>query len=187
MKTTSELHDEAMQLAEEAFDASRQGKSDRAHRLFLKALERERSAAEAFEQQFGMEPTRSVLYRSAATLAFHAGLPDESVRLIAAGLAGNPPREIKQELKDLRKKVMTGDRMIAGLGRRSKTVAQITRNARKEPASVSKIRQVATFRYKQVDRAVSKFVRAKVKEPVKSATKTLGTKAGKATARGAKA
>ena len=127
MKTTSELHDEAMRLADEAFDASRQGRSDRAHRLFLKALDSERRAAEAFEHRLGMEPTRSVLYRSAATLAFHAGLPNESARLIAAGLAGNPPREIRQELDDLRKQ--------AGIQRVStETPKQFERDAAKQEA-----------------------------------------------------
>lgn len=95
-----------MRLAEEAFDASRQGKNDRAHRLFLKALERERGAAEAFEQKLGAEPTRSVLYRSAATLAFHAGNLDESVGMITAGLEGNPPQEIREELHELLEQVM---------------------------------------------------------------------------------
>jgi hypothetical protein len=47
------------------------------------------------------EPTRSVLHRSAAALAVECGEAREAERLIAVALAGNPPEEIAEELRDL--------------------------------------------------------------------------------------
>lgn len=44
------------------------------------------------------EPTRSILYRSAASLAISAGEPIAAVSLIRQGLAGNPAPKIKAEL-----------------------------------------------------------------------------------------
>lgn len=47
------------------------------------------------------EPTRSVLHRSAATLAVNCGELQAAERLITTALSGNPPQEIAEELKDL--------------------------------------------------------------------------------------
>ena len=52
-----------------------------------------------------MEPTRSVLLRSAASLALDCGEVRQSERLIAQGLVGNPPEEIANELRDLLEQV----------------------------------------------------------------------------------
>ena len=45
--------------------------------------------------------TRSVLYRSAATLALDAGETQEARRLAECGLAGAPPAEIADELREV--------------------------------------------------------------------------------------
>jgi hypothetical protein len=69
MKTTAEisaLHETAMAFAEKALlsrDPLRAGP------LFRSAFEHERKAAELLEDALDYEPTRSALYRSAATLA----------------------------------------------------------------------------------------------------------------------
>ena len=47
------------------------------------------------------EPSRSILHRSAATLAIDCGELKAAERLIATALSGNPPEEIAEELKDL--------------------------------------------------------------------------------------
>ena len=51
------------------------------------------------------EPTRSVLHRSAASLAFRCGEYREAERLIARALLGNPPEEIADELRRLNNKI----------------------------------------------------------------------------------
>ena len=47
------------------------------------------------------EPTRSVLHRSAASLALECDETREAERLIGRALSGNPPDEIAEELRDL--------------------------------------------------------------------------------------
>ncbi len=54
------------------------------------------------------EPTRSVLFRSAAQLAFNYGEIREAEQLLSAALAGNPPGDILLELRTLYRKVLEG-------------------------------------------------------------------------------
>ena len=68
------------------------------------ALEKEAAAADLMVDE-DVEPTRSVLHRSAATLAWRCEEYDYAKRLIFRGLDGNPPGEIAWELKDLLSKV----------------------------------------------------------------------------------
>lgn len=63
------------------------------------ALALESEAARACDLDF--EPTRSILYRSAASLALKCEKLQEAEKLIAGGLLGNPPDEIADELRDL--------------------------------------------------------------------------------------
>jgi hypothetical protein len=72
-----------------------------AGQLFRSAFENERKAAEALADSFDLEPTRSVLYRSAATLALDCADFAEAERLAHEGLAGKPPADIAQELRDV--------------------------------------------------------------------------------------
>jgi hypothetical protein len=53
------------------------------------------------ENALDYEPTRSVLYRSAATLARDCHDYGEAKRLIQKGLMGRPPDDIAEELKEL--------------------------------------------------------------------------------------
>ena len=53
------------------------------------------------------EPTRSILYRSSAALAQNSLQYDLAERLIANGLAGFPPYEIKEELKNCMKMLIS--------------------------------------------------------------------------------
>jgi len=48
-----------------------------------------------------LEPTRSVLHRSAAALAWQCGEYREAERLITTALSGAPPEVIADELRDL--------------------------------------------------------------------------------------
>lgn len=95
------LHNNALDLAEEAFHAKQNGELENARNLFLDALSYESKAAEIFPPQRESEPTRSILFRSAAALAFHAGDFSYAEQLVARGLSGFPPEEIKEELRAL--------------------------------------------------------------------------------------
>ena len=101
MNPIREKHEEAMDLAEKAFLAKRQGDEKAYKDLTVQALKLEAEAAHAVRDDLGAEPTRSVLYRSAASLAFQAKKFREAEQLVTNGLAGNPPEEIADELRDL--------------------------------------------------------------------------------------
>jgi hypothetical protein len=90
-----------MDLCDQALAARLSGDESKAERLFRKAFDQERLAAAEVES----EPTRSVLHRSAASLALEFGEHRGAEKLIAAALAGEPPREIAEELRDLLEKV----------------------------------------------------------------------------------
>lgn len=84
-------HDRAMDLCAQGDALAKAGALDAARALYAEALPLARAAAEA-EQT---EPSRAVLYRSAAWVAVAAGDPREAYRLAEAGLSGEgvPDRE----------------------------------------------------------------------------------------------
>jgi hypothetical protein len=65
------------------------------------AFEQESQAAALVVDVIDAEPTRSVLHRSAASLAIDCGELQAAERLITTALSGNPPAEIAAELRDL--------------------------------------------------------------------------------------
>lgn len=105
MKSINELHEVAMDLADQAFIARRRGDVDAANTLSKKAYEQELKAAEVLRDDLSAEPSRSVLYRSAASLAMECGEMREAERLISIALVGNPPHEIAEELRNLLEQV----------------------------------------------------------------------------------
>lgn len=105
MSTVNELHTKAMDLAEAAFFHSKKGEDILASRYFSQALELEQQAAFMLPLDRASEPSRSILFRSAASLAFNAGDSIMAERLAAQGLAGYPPAEILEELRDLLEEV----------------------------------------------------------------------------------
>lgn len=90
-----------MELADQADLQKRQGNVDYALRLYEQSLEIERKAAYSAQEQHVGEPTESVLFRSAASLAYCIKDFREAERLVCMGLAGNPPAEIAEELRSL--------------------------------------------------------------------------------------
>jgi hypothetical protein len=96
-----DLHYEAMRLADEAADLRRHGEETEANVRLRQALEHERRAAELAAPDLALEPTRSILHRSAATLAWQCGEYREAERLITTALSGTPPESIAEELRDL--------------------------------------------------------------------------------------
>jgi hypothetical protein len=98
VKTT---HREAMEQTDLALAARQQGDEVLALRHFHKAYELEIRAADAYASRLDAEPTRSVLFRSAATLALDCKLLPEAEKLVCTALTGNPPDDIAEELRDL--------------------------------------------------------------------------------------
>jgi hypothetical protein len=109
------LHRQAMSMASAGYIASMQGKSSESLKFRRKAYALEREAALKLLTKTKAEPTRSVLFRSAATLALDCGDMRESERLVAMGLSGDPPPEIAEELRDVLERVYF-DRHLAVRG-----------------------------------------------------------------------
>lgn len=105
MSTVRGLHDEAMKLSQLALVARHTGEEERAERLARQAYELETKAAELVPEGQASEPTRSILYRSAASLALQSKEYRIAQQLIAKGLSGYPPPRVEQELKTLYEQV----------------------------------------------------------------------------------
>lgn len=89
-------HHAAMEALDEADAATKRGDEARAKAATRRALTLEARAAANVPPRF--EPTRSVLYRSAASIAIELGETIEARRLAYEGLRGEPPAEIKAEI-----------------------------------------------------------------------------------------
>ncbi|NJM63154.1 MAG: hypothetical protein HC849_28035 [Oscillatoriales cyanobacterium RU_3_3] len=101
MQTVESLHREAMESIDRAILARKCNDFDRAIALTKAAFDKERAAADLAANEWDFEPTRSVLHRSAAVLAIECAQLREAERLIGRALAGNPPADIADELRDL--------------------------------------------------------------------------------------
>jgi hypothetical protein len=96
IKYINTLHRESMDLTENAFLLKR-----RATSLLKEALEKESEAARLIPKDAKNEPSRSIIYKSAASLALDCKQPKEAVLLATEGLKGTPPLEIKKELQEI--------------------------------------------------------------------------------------
>jgi hypothetical protein len=105
MNQIKDLHHKAMRLADQADHLRRTGDQEAARARLRMALEYERQAAGLSAPDLSLEPTRSVLHRSAASLALECGEYREAERLIVVALAGSPPETIAEELRDLLQRV----------------------------------------------------------------------------------
>jgi hypothetical protein len=97
VKKATELHAAAMSLADEADAARRKNHARKASQALVAAFKLEREAALLVSE----EPSRSVLLRSAASLALEAGKSRDAEQCVALALSGSPPDEIAEELRDL--------------------------------------------------------------------------------------
>ena len=106
-----ELHKKAMDLADQAFYDKKNQNLEEAQEKYLRAIEYERAAAMLLINDFNIEPTRSVLFRSTASMILNLPfLSDQHLRkaeiMVAHGLSGNPPREIAIELRNIWQELM---------------------------------------------------------------------------------
>ena len=83
--------------------ARRRGDNETALPLFEQALEAEVKAIESMDEY--VEPTFSVLHRSAGTLALDCNQLRRAEKLAARALAHDPPPEIAAELRELLEQV----------------------------------------------------------------------------------
>ena len=89
-----------MEFADEAYIGRLENDRKKYLHFTRLALEKEAAAADLMVDE-DVEPTRSVLHRSAATLAWRCQEYDRAKRLAYRALAGNPPSDIEWELNDL--------------------------------------------------------------------------------------
>lgn len=104
-----------MELVDQAVLARQDNDMARVAELALAAFDKERAAADLVADKLELEPTRSVLHRSAATLAVECGRLRDAERLIGRALAGNPPDDIADELRDLLLAEVYSQRQAIGL------------------------------------------------------------------------
>jgi tetratricopeptide (TPR) repeat protein len=105
MNQIQDLHREAMRLADLADRLRREGKVQAAKERLCQAFDCGRQAAQGSAGDLSFEPTRSILHRSAASLALECGNYREAERLIAVALAVTPLDDIAEELRDLHEQV----------------------------------------------------------------------------------
>lgn len=130
----NQLHEKAMDLAEEALyrNLKKLGKAETIE-IYKKAFQLEKEAAMLLQNAYDIEPTRSVLFQSAANLAYNAEMRQEAEKMIGFALSGNPPHPIDEELKMLlidiqQEKNPTANSVMATF----KKVKKLPENAQKE-------------------------------------------------------
>lgn len=101
MRAIEANHVRAMEFVDRAREARRRGDTAAVGQNFMEAFLLEKQAAEAMVPYLDVEPTRSVLLRSAASLALECGREEDAERLACLGLSGKPPVEIRAELRDV--------------------------------------------------------------------------------------
>ena len=97
--TTTQLHTEAIKLSQRAFVIAHNDNKNKAVELYRAAYNLEKQVAMGFVTEYSKEPTRSVIFKSAALLAKKGQLYREAERMACLGLAGEPSREIARELR----------------------------------------------------------------------------------------
>ena len=101
MNNVSELHNQAMKLSQRAMVARHNGEQARAKTLSHEAFEYESQAASLIPDEKASEPTRSVIYCSAASLAYECQEWKFAKTLINKALSGYPSERIYQALNKL--------------------------------------------------------------------------------------
>jgi hypothetical protein len=101
MKDAAALHRDAMDIADDAWVRRQEGDFVGYTERIKGAYQAERTAAEMMLSAGAAEPTRSVLLRSAASLALECGETRQAEKLVSIALAGDPPPEIAEELRDI--------------------------------------------------------------------------------------
>lgn len=105
MKDIEIYHNKAMELADEADIEKGSGNIVSARDLYAKAFHNEFHAA-SLAEIFNIEPSHSILLKSAACLAFDAYMFDRCRRIITKILASDKtPKEIFAEMSELKSSI----------------------------------------------------------------------------------
>jgi hypothetical protein len=107
MKDIRSIHGRAMELMRIASQNLEDRDKDSYLSNIRAALELEKEAAFELLTNFESEPTRSVLFRSAANLSYNLGEYGQAEKLIYHALTGSPHAEIKAELLSLKDMIET--------------------------------------------------------------------------------
>lgn len=99
MGALDKFHNKAMEVAFFADQERRRGNEKRAAELFEQALELELKALDEITEP--VEPTYSIMHRSAGWLALDCNKPRLAEQLACKALAGDPYPKIAEELRDL--------------------------------------------------------------------------------------
>jgi len=94
-----------MELFEASLVARQDGKEAAVYTFLRDALYLESAAADSVAEDHSLEPTRSVLHRSAASIALRVFDTNTARRYVEAGLKGKPPEEIREELLTLSEQI----------------------------------------------------------------------------------
>lgn len=100
LQEIEKIHNNAMVLLEKAQLAKITHDISLYNELMLNAFKHENEAAMKLVNE-ELEPSRSILFRSAANIAYNIGLFPEAERLVCLGLSGTPPEWVANELRDL--------------------------------------------------------------------------------------
>jgi len=100
MSDVRKFHQLAMELLQKSIVARHNGDSELCRNLCEQAYGFEIQSADLIANTADVdnEPTRSILYRSSASLAYQAGKFDFAKEAINKCLAGNPSEAIKHEI-----------------------------------------------------------------------------------------
>lgn len=98
--TPKQLHDESKRFAFLAKQAMDQGDDQEAFDYYAQAAEYESEAARFYFDKPDLEPTRSIMIRSAAFLNLKAGLIEEAQQFIFRGLLDAQDSEIREQLNN---------------------------------------------------------------------------------------
>ena len=99
------IHERAMILAQEAIMARIRNDETKAQTLYKQSFDLEREAAYIYSERFDKEPMRSILYRSAASLAIECHLYQDADLLIQQGQSSDTPSDVMDDFQELRDKM----------------------------------------------------------------------------------
>ena len=99
------IHEKAMILAQEAIMARIRNDETKAQTLYKQSFDLEREAAYIYSERFDKEPMRSILYRSAASLAIECHLYQDADLLIQQGQSSDTPSDVMDDFQELRDKM----------------------------------------------------------------------------------
>ena len=126
LRQSVKLHNEATELADDAFFARRDGDEEAYLRFTKEAFLKESESASMLRHDTS-HPMHAILHRSAATLACRCGEYRAAEQLIAHGLAGDPNERLREEMYEILDKVkhsiwlrannmpVSGDELIVSL------------------------------------------------------------------------